>query len=166
MVGRTLRVFGRCTRLVGRGAPLIVVALLAVAAGALAAAHLKPGALYTGESPLCKAVVNPGPGLSCTFRFHASQDGRSLHPFGESVISSWGCHGGGGEALLGGSAKGHDLIPVLSVDSNGAVRGSAGHGSSKVTVSGHLANAGKAADITFHLVNQGCVSPRVTITAH
>jgi hypothetical protein len=156
---------GKPRRLVGRAVGIAVVALLALGGVAFAAGHFTPKALYTGKSTMCGGAGSM-PNTSCSFKFRASASGKSLRDVGASVISVWSCHGGGGEALLGGKADHHEPVPLVRLHANGSLHGSAGAGENKIAVTGHLAQAGKAAVITFHLVNQGCVSPQVTLTAH
>lgn len=83
--------------------------MLVAAAGAFAAVRLAGGALYTGKSPDCGSSV---PGTTCQFRFRASGNGRSLRFVGRTVIDTWGCRGGGGEALLGGKLKNETPTPI------------------------------------------------------
>ncbi len=146
----------------GRGLALAFVALLVAAASALAAAHFAPGALYTGRA--CQRTDVKG--STCVFKFQASTNGESLHFTGETVITTWGCHGGGGEALLGGQLQYADPIPVVRLGPSGALHGSAGSGQRKVSVSGHLTNGGAGALITFHLVTARCATEQVTLTKH
>ena len=155
-------------------------AMLVPAAVAFAAARLKPRALYTGKSSACGSTVA---GTTCVFRFRASADGRSLRFVGKTVIDTWGCRGGGGEALLGGELRNArpTPIPVVKVKANGALYGTVGYTLRPTmappahytsTVTGHLAKAGKATVITFHNIyhsNQGnvpCATRPVTLTAH
>jgi hypothetical protein len=142
-------------------AALAVAALLTAAAGASAAVHLTTGATYTGKSSACQQATIPG--TTCVFAFRASARGFALRFVGETVVSSWACPHGGGEALLGGKVNGNDPIPLLRVRSNGDLYGSAGSGPSEVAVSGYIAEAGTKAVVRFHLVHQHCVSPRVTV---
>jgi hypothetical protein len=173
--GRRLEMKGARIR---RSMGVASAAMLVAAAGALAAGTLKPGALYTGKSSACGSSVA---GTTCVFRFRASADGRSLRFVGKTVIDTWRCRGGGGEALLGGTLKNAKPtpIPVVRVRANGALYGSVGytlrptgappaHYTSSVT--GHLANAGREAVITFHNVyrsshgNQPCATQPATLT--
>lgn len=148
--------------IVRRSAALAVVALLVAAGVALAAAHFRAGAVYTSKS--CQ---NPGVhGTTCAYKFRASTDGGKLKFVGTTVITTWGCNDGGGEALLGGKHDGADPLPVVKVKTRGALYGSAGNGQNEVTVTGHLAGSGKTAVVTFHLINQGCLTAPVTLTAH
>lgn len=154
---------------------MAIVGLLIAAAGALAAAHFRPGALYTGRDAQCDSHE---PGTTCVFTFRAAKDGRSLHFVGKTVIDSWGCRGGGGEALLGGEVRGATPIPPIGVRRNGSVHGSVGYVSRPTsappqhytsTVTGHLTRTGKAAVITFHVAfnssRSPCSTQPVTITA-
>lgn len=147
--------------------------LLVTAAGAFAAAHFRPGALYTGKGAACGSTV---PGTTCVFRFRASSDGRSLRFVGQTVIDGWGCRGGGGEALLGGKARNATPIPLLRLRTGGSLYGSVGyvlrptsappeHYTS--TVTGHLSRAGRAAVITFHISSPSarpCATQPVMLT--
>jgi hypothetical protein len=168
-----LRAFLRTPR---RGAALAIVGLSIATAGALAAthSHFRSGALYTGKDALCDSHV---PGTTCVFTFRASKDGLSLRFVGKTVIDSWGCRGGGGEALLGGEARGATPIPRIRVSKNGSLHGSVGyvfrptsappeHYTS--TVTGHVSRAGKAAVIAFHVALNSsrypCSTQPVTIT--
>lgn len=166
----------RPARAARRGAALALVGLLAAAAAALAAAHLRGGAPYTGQNGECSSGV---PGTTCVFRFRASHDGLSLRFVGKTVIDTWICHGGGGEALLGGEVKGATPIPLVKVRPQGKLYGSLSYtfgptqGSPihyEVTVTGHLAKAGGTAVITFHNTSHsssgtfGCATRPVTLT--
>lgn len=154
--------------------------LLLTAAGALAATRLMDGAVYTGKSGFCGSTIS---GTTCVFRFRASADGRSLRFVGKTVIDGWACRGGGGEALLGGKLKNEmpTPIPVVKARTNGTLYGSVTYTlrptsappeHEKSTVTGHLANAGKKAVVTFHNVylsshgNIPCATQPVTLTAH
>jgi hypothetical protein len=172
MVHSQVAHFGRAAR---RGAGLAVALLLLMAALALAAAQFRPGALYTGKGSACGSTV---PDTTCVFRFRASTDGRSLRSVGKTVIDTWGCRGGGGEALLGGKIKGATPIPVIKLRADGSLRGSVAYVFRPTsappehitsTVTGHLSHAGKAAVITFrmtfHSSRSPCVTRPVTITA-
>ena len=153
---------------------MAIAGLLVAAAGALAAAHFRPGALYTGKDSACGSRV---PGTTCMFRFRASTDGGSLRFDGKTVIDTWGCRGGGGEALLGGKAKDATPIPLISLRANGTLHGSAGYvlrptsappEHYRSTVTGHLSRAGKGAVIIFHISfnssRSPCATQPVTIT--
>ena len=140
-----------------RGAVLAIVGLLVAGASALAAAHFRSGALYAGKDADCGSSV---PGTTCVFKFRASTDGRSLRFVGKTVIDTWGCGNGGGEALLGGKARFATPIPLVKLSNDGTLHGSMGyvfrptgappeHNTSRVT--GHISRAGKAAVITFHM---------------
>ncbi len=115
------------------------------------------------------------------FKFRASNDGRSLRFAGATVIDTWRCHGGGGEALLGGETKDATPIPRVQLGANGKLYGSVNYvlrrtqGASlryRSTVTGRLTNAGKAAVVTFHDTylsssgNQPCATQPVTLTKH
>jgi hypothetical protein len=96
------------------------------------------------------------------YKFRASRDGLTLRFVGKTVISTWICHGGGGEALIGGTLQGAAPVPLVKVRSNGTLYGSAARAGNKVTITGKLTHAGKTVVITFH---QGqCVVPGVTLT--
>lgn len=156
-----------------------LAAMLIAAAGALGAVRLAGGALYTGKSSACGSTV---PGTTCVFSFRASGDGRSLRFVGKTVIDTWGCRGGGGEALLGGELKNEKPtpIPLVNLRANGTLYGSdsytfrptmAAPEHYKSTVTGRLASRGKNAVITFHNIylsshgNQPCATQPVTLTA-
>ena len=115
------------------------------------------------------------------FKFRASNDGRSLRFAGATVVDTWRCNGGGGEALLGGEVKGATPIPRVQLQANGKLYGSVSYvlrrtqgapARYKSTVTGHLAHAGKAAVVTFHNVyvsssgTQPCATQPVTLTKH
>lgn len=155
--------------------PAALALILVVAAEALAAARLHPGALYVGKDSDCGSNVR---GTTCVFRFRAGQDGRSLKFVGKTVIDTWGCRGGGGEALLGGELKFATPIPLVEVRANGTLHGShsyvvrpsVGAPNHYVSsVSGHLAKGGETVVITFHNVylsshgNEPCVTQPVTL---
>ena len=171
LFGRRSTGFARAVR---SGAGLAIVGLLVAAASALAAAHFRPGAVYTGKTSACGSTI---PGTTCIVRFRASTDGRSLGFDGKTVIDTWGCRGGGGEALLGGKARGATPIPLLGLRADGTLYGSVGYVLRPTsappeqftsTVTGHLARAGKAAVVTFHnALKSGrspCATQPVTIT--
>jgi hypothetical protein len=130
-----------------------------------AAVHFVPGAVYTG-----KTCATPGgiPHTGCTFTFRASADGSSLRFTGITVIDSWRCNGGGGEALIGGKARGATPVPLVRVKSTRALYGSTGTGSHRSSVSGTLATGGRSAQIVFHTgtaayaCHTGVVTLRVT----
>jgi hypothetical protein len=163
-------------RAVRRGAALTLAALLPTAAAALAAAQFRPGATYAGQDSYCSSHV---PGTTCLFKFRASGDGLSLRFVGKTVIDAWRCRGGGGEALLGGEAKGATPIPLVKVQAMGKLYGSSSYilrptqgpaNHYKVTVTGHLTKSGRTAVITFHNTyissseNQRCATQPVTLT--
>jgi hypothetical protein len=160
-----------------RAAGLAVAGVLVAAAGAMAAARLTPGALYTGRSCSSSGL----PRTTCVFKFRAASDGRSLQFVGPTVIDTWRCHGGGGEALLGGEHKGAAPIPRVKLQANGKLFGSVNYvlprthsapARYKSTVTGHLANHGESAVVTFHDTyisssgNQPCVTEPVTLAKH
>lgn len=164
-------------RAVRRGVALAFVALGVMAAAALAAAHFRPGATYTGRDSYCSSRV---PRTTCTFKFRASPDGLSLRFVGTTVIDAWGCRGGGGEALLGGEVKGATPIPLVKVQANRRLYGSGNYVLQptqgpphhyKVTVTGKLGKSARTAVITFHNTyissngNQPCATQPVTLTA-
>ena len=161
-------------------AAIAVCGMLVTAASAFAATKLVGGARYTGKSAAC---AGPASATTCTFHFRASKNGGSMRFFGKPVVDVWGCSGGGGEALLGGKLKGlkPTPIPVVNVRSKGSLFGSLRYTFKptsaplehfKVTVTGHLANAGRKAVIVFHNTylsshgNSTCSTPTVTLTAH
>ncbi len=141
---------------------LAVLVVLVAASSALAAAHFRAGASYTGKT--CQSTQVKG--TTCVYRFRASSNGTTLKFVGTTVITGWGCNGGGGEALLGGKHEGADALPVIKVQPKGTLYGSAGKGDAEVSVTGHLAGSGKTATVTFHLTNEGCRTSPVTLTAH
>jgi hypothetical protein len=148
--------------LIARRAGALAVAGLLVATGsALAAVRLTTGATYVGKSTACHRPTAPG--TSCTFSFHASRNGFGLRFVGPTVVSSWACRKGGGEALLGGKVAGNDPVPSLILRSDGTLYGSAGSGPNRVRVTGHIAEAGTKVVITFHLAHGHCVTPKVTL---
>lgn len=115
------------------------------------------------------------------FAFRASNDGRSLQFVGATVVDTWRCNGGGGEALLGGKVKNATPIPRVQLRADGKLYGSVNYilrrtqGAPlryKSTVTGRLTNAGKAAVVTFHNTylstgaNQPCATQPVTLTKH
>jgi len=145
-----------------RSTALAVAALLVGGSAASAATGFRFSALYTGRT--CKGSTGLK-GTTCVFRFRASRDGLTLRFVGDTVVSSWICKRGGGEALIGGEHYGAEPVPVLHVKSNGAIYGSARSGTKKtITVEGQLAGNGRTATITFHLANPSCASPKVTLT--
>jgi hypothetical protein len=123
--------------------------------------HLTTTATYTGKSSVCQHATIPG--TTCVFTFRASSRGFALRFVGETVVSSWVCRQGGGEALLGGKVNGNDPVPLLRLQSNGHLYGSYGRGPTEVAVNGYIAEAGTEAVIRFHLVHQHCFTPKVTL---
>src|SRR5579862_366775 len=93
------------------GAVVMIAALFALAASTAAfAAEPKPGALYKGVEPHC---AKPPSGATCTFLFRVSANGRTMKfAATENVVSTWACHGGGGEAVLGPFKKPFQGQPV------------------------------------------------------
>jgi hypothetical protein len=148
----------RVGRVVGRSGALALALLLATGV-ALAATHFAKGAVYTGRS--CRGDAGL-PGATCVYKFRASRDGLTLRFVGKTVVSTWICHGGGGEALIGGKLNGAAPVPLVKLRSNGTLYGSAGHAGTKVAVTGKLTHAGKTAVITFH--RGQCVVRGVTLT--
>jgi hypothetical protein len=136
-------------------------ASLLTAAGAAAGVHLSAGSNYTANSSSCHHARPPG--TTCEFNFHASSNGYALRLVGRTVVSKWTCGQGGGEALLGGKVAGNDPVPLVILKSNGTLYGSTGHGPNRVSVTGHIAEAGTKAVIRFHLVNRHCVTPKVIL---
>jgi len=131
-----------------RSGALATILLLVVTAVALAGVRFAPRAVYTGKS--CSSISGL-PGATCTMKFRASRDGKTLRYVGETAVSTWISKGGGGEALLGGKVKGATPVPELSVRSTRAIYGSTGTGGKRVTVTGKLAKGGRSAVITFHM---------------
>jgi hypothetical protein len=138
-----------------------IAALLLPASAALAGVHLSSGSAYTGRSSACPHPKVPG--TTCIFKFHASQNGYGLRFVGKTVVSSWTCRKGGGEALLGGKVSGNDPVPLLVLGSDGKLQGRAGHGPTRVTAAGHIAEAGTKVVVRLRLVHQHCVTPKITL---
>jgi hypothetical protein len=144
-----------------RSGALATTVLLVVTAAALAVVRFAPSALYTGKS--CSSLTGL-PGATCTMKFRASRDGKTLRYVGETAVSTWGCKGGGGEALLGGKLRGADPIPELTVRPTRAIYGSTGTGARRITVTGTLAKGGRSAVITFHAGGPyDCRTPILTL---
>ncbi len=160
----------KCTsRVAGRSAAMALAALVCLAAAASATALFTPGATYRGRSVTCgpgASGKSPVTGTVCFFVYRANKAGTSLTPADATVLSTWRCHGGGGEAQLGGRAKYADPLPVITVGANRALRGSAGHGQKRVTVTGSLSANGMTLTLVVHLINQGCVSAQEKLTRH
>lgn len=176
VAARRSRVSRAAARAVRRGPALAMAALLVSAAAALAAEHFRASATYTGRS--CSASSFAPPGTTCVFKFRASGDGLSLRFVGKTVIDTWGCGQGGGEALLGGEAKYAAPIPLVKVRPSGKLYGSVSYVFTptsappehlKVTVTGQLATSGRTATITFHQTSssgsgtRGCATQPVTL---
>jgi hypothetical protein len=163
---RIIRVLTRYSRSdirrVGRrSGAFATILLLVVTAVALAGVRFAPAAVYTGKS--CSSISGL-PGATCTMKFRASRDGKTLRYVGETAVSTWICKGGGGEALLGGKVKGATPVPELSVRSTRAIFGSTGTGGKRVTVTGRLAKGGRRAVITFHTGGPSdCRIPNLTL---
>lgn len=159
-----------CTsRVAGRSTAVALVTLVCLAATASATALFTPGATYRGRSVSCgpnASGKSPVPGTVCFFVYRANKAGTSLTPANATVLSTWRCRGGGGEAQLGGRAKYADPLPVISVGANRALHGSAGHGQKRVTVTGGLSANGMSLTLVLHLINQGCVSAQEKLTRH
>jgi hypothetical protein len=138
-----------------------IAGVLVSASGALAGVHLSSGSAYTGKSNAC-----PHPklaGTTCVFKFRASRNGYGLRFVGKTVVSSWACRQGGGQALLGGKVSGNDPLPLLVLGSDGKLQGRAGRGPTRVTAVGHIAEAGTKVVVRFHLAHQHCVTPKITL---
>lgn len=148
-------------RLARRGAALATAALLIPAGSALAQVHLSAGSFYSGKSTACHRPTTPG--TRCVFTFRASHGGFALRLVGATVVSTWECRHGGGQALLGGKASGNVPVPLLSLQADGKLSGAGGTGRQKIAVSGHIAEAGTKVVLRFHLVHQHCVTPKVTL---
>jgi hypothetical protein len=123
------------------------------------AAHPQKGARYMGNSGACAASIK----RQCVFLFRVSGNGETLQ-FVKSgqAISSWACHGGGGEAIFG-SEKNDYRIPTARIRSNGTFAGSKGQGARKLLVTGHFTGSGKTAVLKFTLPNQGCHAPSLKL---
>ncbi len=148
-------------RVARRSGALALTLLLVVSAVALAGVRFAPGALYTGKS--CSSITGL-PGATCTMKFRASRDGKTLRYIGKTAVSTWTCKGGGGEALLGGKVKGATPVPKLTVRPTRAIHGSTGTGGRRVTVTGTLAKGGRSALITFHTGGSSdCRIPKLTL---
>jgi len=157
------------------GTALLLTLIFVAATGALDAlgkseAGLKPGALYTSAAKTCTGIPA---GTTCVFKFRASSDGHSLQFVGKTVVDTWHCNGGGGEAFLGGKFKDADPIPRVKLSTGGTLYGSVLATSSSgnkytVMVNGHIANGGAAAVVTFHSIPVSgtvkCATPPVTLT--
>ncbi len=160
----------KCTsRVAGRSVTMALVALVCLAAAASATALFTPGATYRGRSVSCipdSSGKSPVPGTVCFFVYRANKARTSLTPANATVLSTWRCHGGGGEAQLGGRAKYADPLPVITVGANRALHGSAGHGQKRVTVTGSLSANGMTLTLVVHLINQDCVSPLEKLIRH
>ena len=140
-----------------------VAAALIPVAGASGGAHLVPGATYSNAAGKC---TSPGAGITCVFKFRASADGQTLQFVGTTAVTGWGCNGGGGEALLGGT-KG-ETIPLIKVLTSGKLSGSANYRGAVISVTGALADGGKTVLITFHSRSASggtvsCKTPTVTL---
>jgi hypothetical protein len=126
---------------------LVLVSAVSASTRLTLAVHFVPGASYTG-----KTCITPGgiPHTGCVVKFRASADGSSLRFAGSTVIDSWRCNGGGGEALIGGTVKGATPVPVVRLRSTGVLYGSVGTGTHRAWVSGQLAVGGHSAALVFH----------------
>ena len=152
----------RARTIAARAAILALAALLMSGAVATASVRLTTGAIYSGKSTAC---VHPKPkGTSCVFSFRAGSNGYGLG-FVEkrTVISSWSCRKGGGEALFGGKVAGHVRVPVLLLQPDGELLGSVGSGPNRVSASGHIAEAGTKVVLRLHLAHGHCVTPKITL---
>ena len=144
-----------------RSGALATIVLLVVTAVAVASVRFAPGAIYTGKS--CSSITGL-PGATCTMKFRAGREGKTLRYVGETAVSTWICKGGGGEALLGGKVKGATPVPELSVRATRAIYGSTGTGGKRVTVTGTLAKGARSAVITFHMGGPSdCRIPNLTL---
>jgi hypothetical protein len=148
-------------RLARRSAALAAAALLLSAGTALAQVHLSAGSYYSGKSPACHR--SGAPGTRCFFTFRASHGGFVLRLVGPTVVSTWECRRGGGEALLGGKASGNVPVPLLSLQADGQLSGRTGAGRQKIAVTGHIAEAGTKVVLRFQLVHQHCVTPKIVL---
>ncbi len=158
----------KCTsRVAGRSAAMALGAFVCLAAAASATALFTPGATYRGRSASCvpdASGKSPVPGTVCFFVYRANKAATSLTPANATVLSTWRCHGGGGEAQLGGRARYADPLPTISVSANRALHGSAGHGQKRVTVTGSLSANCMTLTLVVHLINQGCASAPEKLT--
>jgi hypothetical protein len=130
---------------------LLLVAGVATAAGA----EPKAGGLYAGTAPHC---VSPPADLTCTLQLQVSSNGRSMTFAGKhNVVSTWACHGGGGEAILGPYAKPEQgqPVPSLAIAAGGAFSGKQtfglGQAKGAVVASGRFTGTGSTATIEFTL---------------
>jgi hypothetical protein len=115
-------------------------------------------------------------GLSCTLVFRVSGDGRTMSFVSKrDVIGAWGCHGGGGEAILGTKKNPYGPgtpVPLLRIHANGTFRGSARFGPTgkqgTVVATGGFTGSGRTASIKFTLDPgpHSCVNGPLKLTAH
>jgi len=156
------------------GTALLLTLMFVAATGAAlgtSEAGLKPGALYTSAAKTCTGIPAD---TTCVFKFRASSDGRSLQFVGKTAVDTWHCNGGGGEAFLGGKFKDATPIPPVKLSTGGTLYSSLLATSSSgnkytVKVTGHIANGGAAAVLTFHSIPVSgtvkCATPPVTLTS-
>ena len=148
-------------RLARRSTALAAATFLIAAGSALAQVHLSAGSYYSGKSTTCDHPTTPG--TRCVFTFRASHGGFALRLVGPTVVSTWECRHGGGEALLGGNASGNVPVPLLNLQGDGTLSARGGSGRQAISVTGHIAEAGTKVVLRFHLVHQHCVTPKVTL---
>ena len=158
----------RGVRLGGLGL-VAVLALVAVAT----AAHPVSGAVYTSQPTMTRCTPK---GVSCTFTFRVSRDGKQLSfASKEDVVSGWACHGGGGEALFGTNksplGRGSP-VPTATIHADGSFKGIVrwvDHGRRSTLVeAGRFTGSGKTATLKFTLDPgpQSCTSGPLTIHTH
>src|SRR5579862_2847972 len=145
---------------------VMLVCATVASASSMTAIHFGSNHLYIGRSPSCAAGATKAAGYSCTFRFHADATGTQLTFVGTTAIDTWGCRGGGGEALLGGAARYASPNPVITVTATGTLHGSTGNGKKDIFVTGTLTRSGMTAVIVFHGRVDNCVTRSVTLSEH
>lgn len=172
--GSVRKVAERRGRALLRCAVGMVAAIPLVGAAAALAAHPEPGAVYTGSETRGRCAAPKG--LSCTFVFHVSRDGRTMRFVSKKdVIGAWACHGGGGEAIFGTNKSPDGLgapVPLLRIQTSGTFRGSTRYGPTghqgTLVATGGFTGSGATARITFTLDPgpHSCVNGPLKLTAH
>jgi len=122
----TVHLSFRPHRLARRSTALAAATFLIAAGSALAQVHLSAGSYYSGKSTTCDHPTTPG--TRCVFTFRASHGGFALRLVGPTVVSTWECRHGGGEALLGGNASGNVPVPLLNLQGDGTLSARGGSG--------------------------------------
>ena len=151
-----------------------MVAIPLVGAGAALAANPMPGGVYEGSGILGHCAAPRG--LSCSLVFRVSGDGRTMRFVSrKDVIGAWGCHLGGGEAILGTHKNPYapgTPVPLLRIRANGTFRGSAQFGPAgkrgTLVATGGFTGSGRTASIKFTLDPgpHSCVIGPLKLTAH